>query len=232
AISGRVVDSLGMPEVERTVIVTATTPRAQPRTTRTDDRGEYHVGTLPDGTYSVTVAASVGRPPAGGAAPVEAAADTLPQTVVLRRGDDVGGIDFSVSARAKCQAAEVPTLAPNAYGSGSIAGRVTNIAGRPLACVDVVALRGGDRVASAVTDTDGRYVLNRLRPGGFSIEFKKGGYVTLQWGQREAEQPGRPVAVRDRETVREIDMALPHGGAISGAILDEYGDPVENVTVR
>lgn len=229
AVAGHVIDTFGAPVVDSQVVVADSSgaPPA-PRVVRTDDLGEYRVGSLPAGTFTVSLgpgaAAAPGRP---ASAP---ATDAFPHTVILRRGDEVGGIDFTVPPRPSCRPPDVRPLAGNT--SASIAGRVTTLAGRPLPCVEVVAFRGADRVASATTDADGRYTLTRLPAGAYPIEFRRPGFVTLQWGQEQAGQPGRLVRIRSGENARRIDAELARGGAITGTVTDEFSDPVENVTVR
>ena len=243
SVSGRIVDLLGAPVAGRAVVVTDDDGRGQRRTTKTDDLGEYRIGTLAEGNYSVSLGPSGAtddqirdserREQLAAKIPASSpSSDAFPHTVVLRRGQEVSGIDFVVPPRVTCQPqslAPVPNYGP---GSGAISGRVTTADRRPIPCVDVVAYRGAERIASTVTDSNGGYTLRNLRPGAYPIEFKRSGYVTLQWGQQQAGQPGRPVALRDRERLTDVDIRLPRGGAISGTLLDEYGEPVENVLVR
>jgi hypothetical protein len=228
AISGRIVDTLGAPVIGRPVLVfSSTDTRQTPRSARTDDRGEYRVGSLPDGVYSVALNAPQTAP--GTAAPPP---DALPHTVVLRRGDDVGGIDFSIAPPSTCRPPSAFGLVGNALVFSSITGRVTSTDGRPLGCVQITAFRGAGPVASAVTTDDGRYSLPRLRAGTFRIEYSRPGFITMQWGQDRTGQPGRSIVLRDRENLQRIDMSLSRGGAISGTVIDEFGEPVENVNVR
>jgi hypothetical protein len=230
AISGRIVDTLGVPVVNRPVLVALVADRGQPpRTVRTDDLGEYRIGTLAEGTYVVSLnqlgAAAPGGPPSG------TALDALPHTVVVRRGEEVGGTDFAVAARSTCRAPAAFGLFGEPSVFTSISGRVTTVDGTPLPCVEVVAFRGAP-VSSASTDNAGRYTLPRLRAGAYRLEYTLGGYMTRQWGQANAGEPGRPVVVRDRENLSRIDIVLVHGGALTGMVSDEFGEPVENIMVR
>lgn len=246
AISGRVIDMLGAPVVNRPVLVAPQPDTGQPpRRARTDDLGAYRVGTLADGTYSVSVALVTPSVPGVSAATAPPPApDALPHLVVVRRADDVAGIDFVVAPPVTCRApappVEPPSIRPdlragpggNAPGNGSIAGRVTTADGRPLACVEVAALRGGSPTASGITDTDGSYVLSRLRAGAYTVEFKRAGFAVMQWGQSDGGPPGRPITLRDRDRVTRIDIRLLRGGALTGTVVDEFGEPVEDVALR
>ena len=227
AITGRLVDSFGAPVAGRPVRVTEkvdTSPRAYQ--SMTNDLGEYRVGALPEGTFAVTLGS--------GSAGTSAGPDAIEHTVTVRRGDDVGGIDFTVSQVTCTKKAVVGNAAParTGDGNGSIGGRVLSTAGRPVPCVEVVAYRGTNRAATATTDAEGRYALTGLRAGAYPIEFKRDGYVAVHWGQQQRGSPGRPVALRNGQQLNDVDIMLPHGGAITGTLLDEFLEPVENVTVR
>jgi len=226
AITGRVVDALGVAVAGQSVRVTEKVATgARPQQTTTNDLGEYRIGALPQGTYAVALASPASR---------AASADAIEHIVTVRRGDDVGGIDF-IAARAACvKKAAIPTAAPMRpwENNASILGRVVNAGGMPISCVEVVAYRGPTRAASGMTDVDGRYALTRLQEGAFQLEFRRDGYVPLQWGQQQRGAPGRSVQVRRNEQLKNIDIALPHGGAVTGTLLDEFLEPAENVTIR
>jgi hypothetical protein len=234
-IGGRVLDLFGAAVAGRQIVMTdatdAQTAGLQPRryVTASDDMGEYRVGALPEGRYAVSLGAvapgaaqeSQGPPP-----------DAFTHLVAVRRGDEVSGIDFIASARMPCAAATNDARsARRDAGIARIAGRVVNRTGQALPCVEVIAFRGAERVASAMTAPDGTYALTRLRPGAYQIEFRRAGFVTLQWGRQVNGQPGRPVVLRGND-VSDVDAVLPRGGAISGTLYDEFGEPSENVTVR
>jgi len=227
SIGGRLVDTTGAPQVGRAVQAERIGDETRKRyTATTNDLGEYRFGSLPDGTYAVSLPPLA---PALSAAPT--IADAISHTVIVRRGDEVSGIDFTTAYRAACAVADaVPS--PFAVGYGTISGRVVTISDQPIACAEVTAFNGGARSAAVTTDASGRFVLRSLKGGSYSIEFKRSGYVTSQWGQSQAGEPGRPVALRDGENLRNIVIKLPHGGAISGTLVDEFGEPAENVSLR
>lgn len=220
AITGRVVDTLGIPVAGQMIRVTEAVPAARPRQVKTNDLGEYRVGALPQGAYVVALITPTVTP---------AGADVIEHTVTVRRGDDVGGIDFT-AMRTACVATTAVTA--RIVGNSTIIGRVLDARGNPIPCVEVVAYRGTTRATSVMTDAAGRYVLTQLQEGAVQLEFRRDGYVPLQWGQQQRGAPGRPVQVRRGEQLKNIDIALPQGGAITGTLLDEFLEPAENVTVR
>lgn len=82
------------------------------------------------------------------------------------------------------------------------------------------------------TDPDGRYELADLPAGRFTVTAFKAGFVTISHGQTRPYEMGRPIDVRDRQTIDRIDFALPRGAAITGRIVDEYGEPVAGGAVQ
>jgi hypothetical protein len=81
------------------------------------------------------------------------------------------------------------------------------------------------------TDADGRFELKELPAGRYTLSASKGSFVQLQYGQLRPFTPGKPIEVRDGETIDKVDFALPRGGIVTGRVVDEYGDPVADVMV-
>jgi carboxypeptidase family protein len=59
----------------------------------------------------------------------------------------------------------------------------------------------------------------------------KGGYVSLEFGQRRPVEPGKPIEVLADRTLENVDFALPRGAVIKGLVLDEFGEPSANVYI-
>ena len=133
-----------------------------------------------------------------------------------------------------------PTLPPRdavgapATGTARIRGRVTSAENRsPLrrAQVSITSPEAAVR-RMTTTDGDGRYEFADLPAGRFVITASKGGYVTLQAGQRRPFEPGNPIAVSDAQTLADVDIALPRGSVITGRITDEFGEPIAMAQVQ
>jgi carboxypeptidase family protein len=81
------------------------------------------------------------------------------------------------------------------------------------------------------TDADGRYEFKELPAGRYTVSASKGSYVALQYGQLRPFEPGKPIEILEAQTVEKVDFALPHGGVITGRILDEFGEPLADAQV-
>jgi hypothetical protein len=118
-------------------------------------------------------------------------------------------------------------------GTARIRGRVVAAdSGQPLRKVQVRAtapeLRD-NRMTS--TGADGGFELKELPAGRYNLTASKGGYVQLQYGQTRPFSSGKPIELRDGETIEKVDFALPRGGVVTGRVVDEYGDPLTDVSV-
>ena len=84
---------------------------------------------------------------------------------------------------------------------------------------------------TAFTDAQGRYEFRDLPAGRFNLSVSKSGFVNMQYGQTRPFERGRPIELADGQVMEKADVALPRGGAVSGRILDEFGEPVSDATV-
>jgi carboxypeptidase family protein len=84
---------------------------------------------------------------------------------------------------------------------------------------------------TAFTDAQGRYEFKDLPAGRFTVSVSKAGFVTMQYGQKRPFEPGRPIEIADAQVLEKADVALPRGSAVSGRVLDEFGEPVADAQV-
>ena len=123
---------------------------------------------------------------------------------------------------------------PPATGTSRIRGRVAMPeTGAPLRRAEVMLIAPEVGIRRVVTtDTQGRYEFADLPEGRYTVSASKGGFVTLQFGQRRPFEPGHPVTVADGQTLEQVDFALPRGSAIAGRVTDEFGEPITGVQVQ
>jgi 5-hydroxyisourate hydrolase-like protein (transthyretin family) len=123
-------------------------------------------------------------------------------------------------------------------GTGTLRGRVFGAdTGQPLRRAQVqlnpeTAPPGAPSESQATTtDADGRYEFKGLRAGRYTVRAQKSSYLAISWGQQRSGEPGKLIGIVDGQTIDRVDFALPKGGAITGRVLDEFGEPAAEVQV-
>jgi hypothetical protein len=67
---------------------------------------------------------------------------------------------------------------------------------------------GGGGVTS--TDEDGRFEIRDLPAGRYTLMASKGGYVAIQYGQRQPRQAGTPIELCRTEVLAGSEVRPPH----------------------
>lgn len=80
------------------------------------------------------------------------------------------------------------------------------------------------------TDTTGHYRFEGVGAGWCRVTAEKPGFVRLAYGARHPFAQPAPLEVRAGEATT-ADLALPRGAALEGRVVDEAGEPAENVDV-
>lgn len=126
--------------------------------------------------------------------------------------------------------------APAASATGVIAGQlVATDMETPVRKASVRLTRVAPGVTrTATSDEHGRFVFTDLPAGDYRLTATRAGFLDTVYGARlpGATSAGTPIPLADGQRVQTLTMAMPRGGAISGVVTDEYGDPAFNVPVR
>jgi len=81
----------------------------------------------------------------------------------------------------------------------------------------------------ARTDDEGRFELESLPAGSYSLQVAKAGFVSTTFGLSK-DQPGI-FGLSPGQRISLGDLKLPRGGVIAGRVFDVMGDPVAEVVV-
>jgi hypothetical protein len=241
AIGGRVVDQRGQPALGVAVnarLLDAAAKVEEYLSTATDDRGEFRLGGLPSGRYQVVVSSVLtrarlvdGNPPRTVIEQLRGAAVGPAQTLLLRAGDDLSNVDFEMTVAERetpPSAILLPTVAEPVLPKGTagrIRGRVVFESGQPNVPT-VLRLSGPGGERPLTTGPDGQFSIAGLRAGVYTLNTAAGGGLGVS-----AQQSSRTVALREDEDLDGVELLLPRGGAITGTVVDEHGEPVQGARV-
>jgi hypothetical protein len=121
--------------------------------------------------------------------------------------------------------------------AGRISGYVMSAdTGRPVSGAVVrLSLRKGGTPAESTTrtttaDASGAFVFSHLPAGAFTLAASGPRYLAWSYGQRRSGQAA-PIHVLRYGQQLEVEIALPKQSAISGRVVDQFGDPVPGVGV-
>ena len=134
-------------------------------------------------------------------------------------------------------AGEVPLQFPGPgrqvkSGTGRIRGQlVTADTGSPVRRAQVRISSPDILPKTSVTDAEGRYEFRELPAGRFSISASKPGFVTVSYGQTRPFEAGKGIDLGEGQLLDKADITMPRGSAISGRIVDEFGEPVADAQV-
>lgn len=252
AMSGRVIEgsapAIGARVVARRVEEAST--NAASYEAETDDLGEYRIGDLPAGQYTVSViAAGLGgrvqsffdesREAVQGivlrAQPLfSMTRPTAPRLVEVRRGEDAIDVDFETVplevTPPRPAGAAADFLKSNEQDPGAISGRVVTPSGQPISGASV-SISGNNLIRMVVADGDGQFDAGRFKDGDYKIAIGRSGYLNadLRSGDGGATHI---VHVGGATRVHNVEVVLARGGAITGTISDSAGEPFQGVLVR
>jgi hypothetical protein len=137
------------------------------------------------------------------------------------------------AGRAQRPARGAPPRADAPRGTAVLRGQiVTADNGSPIRRAQVRVMSPDAREGRvATTDAQGRFEIKELPAGRYTITASKGGFVSLQFGQRRPSESGTPIELGDGRMLDKIRIALPRGSVLGGRITDEFGEPVANASV-
>jgi hypothetical protein len=84
----------------------------------------------------------------------------------------------------------------------------------------------------ALSDADGRFVFRDLGEGRYSLLVQAAGYLPGAHGSRRPEGSPGTIMLGRGDTQTDVEVSVWKAASISGAVLDELGEPVVEVPVR
>lgn len=127
-----------------------------------------------------------------------------------------------------------PQAAPRtAANSARISGTVLTMSepGAPVRRA-VVTVRQGAIARSAITDDNGRFVVDGLPAGRYEVVARRASFVDAAYGARRPGGDSVPVALADGEQLDGLTLRMARGAVITGTVRDGDGRALPGVDVR
>ena len=152
---------------------------------------------------------------------------------VLAQGGAGGQFPGGGQGPLRGQARATPPRADAPRGTAVIRGQIMAAdTGAPIRRAQVRISSADARESRvAATDAQGRFEIKELPAGRYTVAASKGGFVSLQYGQRRPSESGTPLELADGQALDKLLIALPRGSVLGGRITDEFGEPVANASV-
>jgi Carboxypeptidase regulatory-like domain len=116
-----------------------------------------------------------------------------------------------------------------------VRGRVVDgVRGTPIARARVRLMGANPANRSETrTNADGAFTFSGVAAGNFTLMVDKASYVngTYPTNRRTLRSAMQSGMIVDGQTL-EVTVPMFHGGAITGRVVDSYGDPIDNAEVR
>ena len=98
----------------------------------------------------------------------------------------------------------------------------------------VVTVAGAGLVPSrsAISDDDGRFAIERLPAGRFTISVTRASFITSAYGAKRPGKPGTPIVLAAGARVTDLVVTIWRGAVIAGVVRTEDGQPAEGLSVR
>jgi hypothetical protein len=83
---------------------------------------------------------------------------------------------------------------------------------------------------AAVTDASGRFSIERLPAGLYTVTVSRNLFLQLNYGQKRPEGQGAPIPLADGQPLK-LDLAMLRGGVITGLVVGVDGQPAANAQI-
>src|SRR5437588_4062422 len=131
-------------------------------------------------------------------------------------------------------AAAQPTLPPSAQPinqtaeekakqQATLQGQVLNqVTGEPVRKANLTLKpEGGGTNLKAVTDNEGKFSIENIDPGRYTLAAERQGFVNQNYGARRPSGPGTPLDLKAEQTMKGLAFKMTPQGVIAGRVLDD-----------
>jgi protocatechuate 3,4-dioxygenase beta subunit len=144
----------------------------------------------------------------------------------------IGPILLSLALAAAPARAQGRDGAPQAAGTAAIVGTVVSDGDQPRGVRRaVVTITSDFYMRTAITDDNGRFAFANLPAGRYNVSASKRGWAGSAYGSKAIGRTGRSLQVGAGERGTATIRIAP-GAVITGTILDQYGQPINGLSLR
>ena len=79
---------------------------------------------------------------------------------------------------------------------------------------------------SETSDDAGKFVIDDLPPGSYTLSAARTGFVTGNYGARSAASPGATITLTEGGALKDLEIKLTPQGIVAGRVTDQDGEPV------
>lgn len=117
--------------------------------------------------------------------------------------------------------------------SGKVSGQVLSDAGHPIRGAQVYMQRTGPETQGVsrygITNREGRFSFRKIAPGSYTLRAMQRGFFSML---QEDGADYLKVTVSEGQEIKDLDLRLVRGGAITGRVTDEDGEPLVGSRIR
>ena len=139
------------------------------------------------------------------------------------------------------QTAQAPATQPvgqtsdeKAKQQAKLEGKVLNqVTGEPVRKANL-SLRpeGGGTNLKAVSDNEGKFTIENIDPGRYTLAAERQGFVNQNYGASRPTGPGTTLQLKASQAMNDIAFKLTPQGIIAGRVLDDDNEPVSGLSIQ
>jgi hypothetical protein len=84
---------------------------------------------------------------------------------------------------------------------------------------------------TAVSDAEGKFSMDNIDPGRYTLSGERQGFVTQNYGARRPNGAGITLDLKASQLMKDVSFKLTPQGVIAGHVLDDEGEPVSGVNI-
>jgi len=133
---------------------------------------------------------------------------------------------------------QAPAAPADAKPHARVQGKVMSVAQEPLKKASVSLFHIGSADASGfpmtyreTTDNEGKFAIENLPPGAYTLSATKSGFIQGRYGARAATDPGATITLGESTDFKDLYINLVPQAIVAGVVTDADGEPVPNARI-